>query len=84
MDEKPVGKVTHYYSKLGVAIIALAGPLAVGETVHVQGATTDFTQQVESMEVEHASVQKAGKGDVVGIKVVQKVREHDLVTKVEG
>ncbi len=84
MDEKPVGKVTHYYSKLGVAIISLAGPLAVGETIHVQGATTDFTQQVESMQVEHADVPKAGKGDVVGIKVADKVREHDLVTKVEG
>ncbi|MBI2624019.1 translation elongation factor-like protein [Candidatus Parcubacteria bacterium] len=84
MDEKPVGKITHYYSKLGVAIVELAGSLAVGETIHVQGATTDFTQQVESMQVEHEDVQKAGKGDAVGIKVAEKVREHDLVTKVEG
>ncbi|MBI4385524.1 translation elongation factor-like protein [Candidatus Parcubacteria bacterium] len=84
MDEKPIGKVTHFYSKLGVAIVKLAAPLAVGETIHVQGATTDFTQAVESMQVEHESVQKAGKGDVVGLKVADKVREHDLVTKVEA
>lgn len=83
MVEKPVGKVTHYYSKLGVAIIELNAALAVGDRVHFQGATTDFAQNVESLQIEHQSVEKAGKGDAVGLKVADKVREHDLVTKVE-
>lgn len=82
MDEKLIGKITHYYGHLGVGIIELSDDLKVGETIHIKGHASDFTQQISSMQVEHNSVQEAKTGDGVGIKVDQKVHEHDLVYKV--
>lgn len=79
--ETEVGKVTHYYSKLGVAIVELAAPLKVGDTLHYKGHTTDFEDTVSSMEIEHKGVEEAKKGDVVGIKVREKVRDGDHVFK---
>lgn len=81
-EETLVGKVTHYYSKLGVAIVELSGALAVGDRVHIKGHSTDFEQAVESMQVEHENVETAKKGDGVGLKVSEKVREGDEVYKV--
>lgn len=77
--EKLVGKVTHYYSGIGVAIIKLTGVLKAGDTAHFCGATTDFDQDVESMQIEHKTITSAKKGDEIGIKVVEKVREGDEV-----
>jgi len=74
-----VGKVTHYYDKLGVAIVDLASPLKVGDKIKFEGRGVDFEQTVVSMEVEHEAVQKAKKGDTVGIKVDQKVKEGTVV-----
>ncbi|HIE10812.1 MAG TPA: hypothetical protein EYP62_04305 [Kiritimatiellae bacterium] len=82
MAEMEIGRVTHYFGKIGVAAIELSDALAVGDTIHVKGHTTDFTTTVESMQIEHQSVQSAGKGDVVGIKVPDHAREHDRVYKV--
>lgn len=79
MDKKPIGKVTHYYDKLGVAIIELSGSLKQGETIKIVGKDGEFTQTVSSMQYEHQPIESAKKGQSVGIKVDQKVKENDLV-----
>jgi translation elongation factor EF-1alpha len=80
MDETPIGRVEKYFGKIGVAAIRVtSGELKVGDTIRIKGHTTDFEQPVDSMQVEHASVQTAGPGTDVGIKVAQKVHEHDSV-----
>lgn len=77
-----IGIVTHYYGKPMVAIVKLeAGTLRVGDTIHIRGHTSDFSQRVESLQVEHAAVNEVGPNDDFGIKVVQHVREHDVVYK---
>jgi len=79
-EEKLVGRITHYYSHLGVGIIELTGgELKVGDVIHVKGKHTDFTQSVDSIQIEHQDVPRAEKGKVVGIKVAEKVHEHDQV-----
>jgi translation elongation factor EF-1alpha len=82
MPEEKIGVVTHYFGKAMVAAIDITGELHVGDRIHVHGHTTDFEQQVESMQVEHAGVEKAGPGDSVGIKVVEYARVGDIVYKV--
>ena len=82
MEEKLVGKITHYYGHLSVGIIELSDTLKVGDTVHLKGHSTDFKQQILSIQIEHAAVQEAGAGEVIGIKLNGKVHEHDLVYKV--
>lgn len=78
-----IGKITHFFGKIKVGIIEITkGSLAVGDTIHVKGSTTDFEQKVDSMQVEHETVDKAKKGDVIGLKVKEKVREADEVYKV--
>jgi putative protease len=80
MDETPIGRVEKYFGKIGVAAIRVtSGELKVGDTIRIKGHTTDFEQAVDSMQVEHASVQTAGPGTDVGIKVSQKVHENDNV-----
>lgn len=82
-EGKLIGKVTHYFSNIEVAVIKLSAPLSLGETIRIVGGEeTDFNQTVESMEVEHEKIKKAKKGDEVGIKVDQKVREGYKVYKV--
>jgi putative protease len=82
MKEVEVGKATHYFSHLSVAAIELSGSLRVGDKVHIKGHTTDFFQEVESMQIEHQSVSEAKAGDSIGLKVREKVREGDTVYKV--
>ena len=82
--ERQIGVVDHYFGKAGVAAINLRGSLSVGDTVHVKGHTTDFTQKVSSIQIEHASVDKAKRGDSIGIKIGRRVREHDAVYKITG
>lgn len=79
MEEKLVGKITHYYGNIGVGIVELSGSLKVGDTVHIKGKVDDFEQPVDSIQIEHEAVDKAKKGDVIGIKVKQKVKEGDEV-----
>ncbi len=81
-EEKLIGKITHYFGKPGVGIIKLTDALKVGDTVHIKGHASDFTQPVSSMQIEHAVVNEGKAGDAVGIKVDQKVHEHDEVYKV--
>ena len=78
-----VGVVTHYYGQPSVAIVKLeSGSLRVGDTIHFKGHTSDFSQRIESLQVEHAAVSEVGPNDDFGIKVLQHVREHDVVYKV--
>lgn len=83
-QEQQIGKITHYFSKISVGIIELTGPLKVGDTIHIFGATCNFNQTVGSMQIEHEPVQQAKAGDVVGIKVDQRVHEGDKVFLVGG
>lgn len=78
-EEKPIGKIEHYYSKLGVGIVKLSDPLKVGDKIKIQGHTTDIEQTIDSIQINHKDVQEAKKSDVVGIKVEDKVREDDQV-----
>lgn len=82
MADKPAGKVTHYYDKIGVAVIEIQSPLAVGDEIKISGHDCEFTQKIESIQIEHEQIQKAGKGKVVGLKVDQAVKENDLIFKV--
>lgn len=83
MAEVKVGKITHYYGKIGVAIVEVAVPIKVGDTIKISGHDNEFTQVVASMQVEHQPVQEAKKGDLIGMKVDQPVKENDLVYKAE-
>jgi putative protease len=76
-----VGKVTHYYNHIGVAVLELTEELKVGETIHILGHITDFDQQVGSMEIEHQKIQSAGPGTEVALKVRESVRKGDIVFK---
>ena len=80
--EIEIGKVTHYYNHLNVAVLRLSDGLKLGDKIHIQGHTTDFTQRVGSMEVEHHSVVWVKPGDEVAVKVIEPVHEHDVVYRV--
>ena len=78
-----IGVVTHYYSHLSVATLRLeSGTLRVGDVIHIRGHTTDFSQKVESLELNHAPTNEVGTNDDFGLKVVGHAREHDVVYKV--
>ncbi|MCX7779265.1 MAG: hypothetical protein N2259_03450 [Patescibacteria group bacterium] len=81
-EEKQIGKITHYFGKISVGVIELSDELKVGETIKIVGHGREFTQKVESMQIEHQNVEKAGKGESVGLKVDQPVKEGDVVYKV--
>jgi len=81
-EEKEIGKITHYYGHIDVGIVELTDKLKVGDTIHIKGHSADFTQNVDSMQIEHNNVSEANSGDVVGIKVNEKVHPGDTVYKV--
>lgn len=76
---KPIGRVTHFFSGIKVAIVKFKKPVKIGTAVRIAGATTDFAQTITSMQLDHAPVKVAKKGKSVGIKVGKRVREGDLV-----
>jgi len=80
---KPIGVVTHYYGDISVAVIKFKQAFKKGEKVHFKGATTDFKEKIKSMQYEHKPVEAAKKGQEVGIKVGDKVREGDDVYEAE-
>jgi hypothetical protein len=84
--EQRIGVVTHYYSHLSVVALQLepGTTLRVGDVIHIRGHTTDFTQKVESLEVNHAPVTEVGPNDDFGLKVVEHAREHDIVYRVRS
>jgi len=77
--ESVIGKVTHYFPRAGVAVVVLDDSLATGETIRIRGPHDDICQTVSSMEIEHRRITEAGKGQDIGIKVIQRVHEGDLV-----
>ena len=80
MTERLVGIVTHYFPGPNVAVVKLSdGELAVGDHVHFLGHTTDFEEDVSSLEVEHHKVPHANPGDEIGVQVLARVRPHDRV-----
>jgi translation elongation factor EF-1alpha len=76
---REVGSVTHFFSKIGVAIVELTDTLSVGDRILVKGMTTSVEQTVDSMQIEHANVKKAEAGTSIGLKVTDRVREGDTV-----
>jgi len=80
-EKKLVGKVAHYYTNIGVAVIELSESLSVGDEISIEGASTNFKQTVVSMQIEHKNIKKAKAGDSVGMKVDERVREGDEVFK---
>jgi putative protease len=84
MGRQEIGTVFHYYTKAGVAALQLtAGELSVGDTIMIEGPSTSITMEVESLQIEHQSVQKATAGHNVGIKVPERARQGDKVYKIE-
>ncbi len=83
MAEKEIGQVTRYFSRIGVAGIKLTDTLCEGDTIHIVGHTTDFTQEVRSMELENEPITKGQPGQEIGLKVHERVRLNDRVYKVE-
>lgn len=83
MADTLVGKIAHYYDKIGVAVIELLSPIKVGEQIKISGHDKEFTQEVTSMQEEHEQIQEAQKGQAIGLKVDQPVKKGDEVYKVE-
>lgn len=81
VEKKLIGKISHYFTKIGVGVIELSDELKVGDRISIEGATTNVQQTVDSMEIEHENMQSAGAGQSIGMKVEQRVREGDLVYK---
>ncbi len=79
MEEKLVGEITHFYGKIDVAIVKLQDTLKEGDTIHIKGNSTDFNQVIDSIQIEHQNVKQAKKGEMIGIKVANQVKEGDKV-----
>jgi putative protease len=77
-----IGHVTHYYNRIGVAVLELSGNLSLGDQILILGHNTDFTQRVNSLEIEHKKIQSAGPGMEVALKVEEPVRKGDGVYRV--
>jgi putative protease len=83
MDEIPVGTVTHYFPQIGVAAVEVTGDgLRIGDTIRLLGATSNFTQQVQSMEMDHSAVAAAEAGQLVAIQLVERARVRDVVFRI--
>lgn len=83
MADFKVGKITHYFDKIGVAVVELTGTLAVGDAIKISGKDREFTMTVASMQIEHEQIKEAKKGDTVGMKVDQETGEGDEVYRVQ-
>jgi exopolysaccharide biosynthesis predicted pyruvyltransferase EpsI len=80
-NEKEIGRITHFFPKINVAVIELSDELNIGDKIIIRGSTTHFEQIVDSMQIEHANVNKANAGQSVGLEVKERVRENDIVFK---
>jgi len=78
-NKDQIGKITHYYSKLGVGIIKLNKELKVGDTIQIKGHTSDFKQKVNEIQFDHKNIEKGKPGQEVGVKLNEKIRDGDLV-----
>lgn len=82
MADFKVGKVTHYFDKIGVSVVELTGDLSVGDTIKISRKGSEFTMTVASMQIEHEQIKEAKKGNTIGLKVDQEVKEGDEVYKI--
>ena len=80
--ELEIGHVTHFFNKINVAVLSIKDELKVDDTIHILGHTTDFTQKVTSLQIEHEDVDSVKPGDDFAMKVIEPVREQDVVYKV--
>jgi putative protease len=80
-EKTEIGKVTHFFGGISVAVIELSKPLKQGDSISIEGASTNFQQKVESMQIENTSLKEAKAGQSIGMKVKDRVREHDVVYK---
>ena len=81
--KKPIGKISHYFSKINVAIVELEETLKIGEKILIEGPETAFEQEVESIQIEREPVQEAGEGQSIGLKTIKPVKEGFLVYKAD-
>jgi len=79
-----IGEITHYFDRIEVAVVALTETIRVGDTVHMLGPSTDFQQEVTSLQIEHQPIDEAGPGQEVAMRVKQRVRPRDKVFKITG
>lgn len=82
MMETKIGHITHFYNRISVAVLSLTDKLEVGDRILILGHTTDFIQNVSSMEIEHKKILSAGPGDEVALKVIEPVRKSDEIYKI--
>jgi hypothetical protein len=82
VKENIIGTVTHYFPKVRAGVIKLKKSLSTGDTIKIKGHTTDFTQNVNSMQIDHVPINSAKKGQEIGLLVNSRVRQHDIVYKV--
>jgi putative protease len=82
MSEKAIGKVTHFYGRIGVAVLDLSETINLGDRVRIVGRSTDLQQEVASLQIEHEAISSAGPGQEVALKVDDRVRKGDTVFKV--
>jgi putative protease len=81
VEKKLIGKITHYFTKIGVAVIELSDDVKIGDRIRIEGATTSFEQDVDSMEIDNKKVETATRGQSIGLKVKGRVRPPDSVYK---
>ncbi len=81
-EKELIGRITHYFPKIGVAVVELSDDVKVGDEIRIEGATTSFEQVIESIEIENEKVEFATVGQSIGLKVKDKVRLHDGVYKI--
>lgn len=84
MSEVPIGRVTHFYGKISVAVLSLKDTIRLGDTVHFLGRSTDFIQEVSSLQIEHQAISEAKPGMEVALRVDYPVRRRDTIFKVVG
>ena len=84
MEGIRIGEITHYYNQINVAVIYLSGTIRIGDVIHILGRTTDFRQNVTSLQIEHQSIEEASPSKEVALKVTRRVRRGDKVFKLTG
>ncbi|RKY31589.1 MAG: translation elongation factor-like protein [Candidatus Omnitrophota bacterium] len=82
MKGKEVGIITHYFPQVRAAVVKMKAPLAIGDSIKIKGHTTDFTQNVSSMQIDRVPISVAKKGQEIGLLVESRVRGNDVVYKV--
>jgi putative protease len=84
MEGIRIGEITHYYNQINVAVIYLNGTIRIGDVIHILGRTTDFRQNVTSLQIEHQLIEEAGPSQEVALKVTRRVRKGDKIFKLMG